>query len=78
LKKTPGIYSVNVVSSWYGMTGLSSTQFQIKGEISPVLVLQEKLSTGEARNYLNSNETKFEKTQLGRFCSNIIMDYLKN
>ena len=66
LGKTPGIYSVNVVSSWYGMTGLSSTQFQIKGEISPVLVLQEKLSTDEARNYLSSNETKFEKDPIGQ------------
>lgn len=66
LEKTPGIYSVNVVSSWYGMTGLSSTQFQIKGEISPVLALQEKLSTDEARNYLSSDETKFEKDPIGQ------------
>ncbi|MDH3822625.1 MAG: carboxypeptidase-like regulatory domain-containing protein [Nitrosopumilus sp.] len=66
LEKTPGIYSVNVVSSWYGMTGLSSTEFQIKGKISPVLALQEKLSTDEARNYLSSNETKFEKDPIGQ------------
>ena len=30
-QKIPGTYTVNVVASWYGMTGLSSTQFQVKG-----------------------------------------------
>ena len=33
-ERVPGTYTVNVVASWYGMTGLTSTQFQVKGEIS--------------------------------------------
>jgi len=65
-QKTPGIYTVNVVASWYGMTGLSSTQFQVKGDISPVSELQEKLSTEEAIKYLSANEDDFEKNPIGQ------------
>ena len=31
-QRIPGTYTVNVISSWYGMTGLSSAQFQVKGD----------------------------------------------
>lgn len=65
-ERIPGTYTVNVIASWYGMTGLSSTQFQVKGDVSPVLILQEKLSTEQARKYLSSNENDFEKNPIGQ------------
>lgn len=65
-ERIPGTYIVNVIGSWYGMTGLSSTEFQVKGDISPISALQEKLSTDEARKYLGSNESDFEKNPIGQ------------
>jgi len=65
-QRIPGTYTVNVISSWYGMTGLSSAQFQVKGDVSPVSALQEKLSTDEARKYLGSKESDFEKNPIGQ------------
>ena len=65
-ERIPGTYIVNVIGSWYGMTGLSSTEFQVKGEITPVSALQEKLSTDEAIKYLSSNESDFEKNPIGQ------------
>ena len=61
-----GTYTVNAVASWYGITGLASTEFQVKGEVSPVLILQQKLSTDQARKYLSSNESDFEKNPIGQ------------
>jgi len=65
-QRVPGTYTVNVVASWYGMTGLSSTEFQVKGDSSPVSLLQQKLSTDEARKYLSANESDFEKNPIGQ------------
>jgi len=65
-QRIPGTYKVNVIASWYGMTGLTSTQFQVKGDTSPISALQEKLSTDEARKYLGSNESSFEKNPIGQ------------
>ena len=65
-QRIPGTYTVNVVANWYGMTGLSSTEFQMKGESSPASHLQSKLSTEEARKYLSSNEKDFEKNPIGQ------------
>jgi len=65
-QRVPGTYAVNVIASWNGKTGLSSTQFQVKGDISPVSALQEKLSTDEARKYLSANESDFEKDTIGQ------------
>lgn len=65
-QRVPGTYAVNVIASWNGKTGLSSTQFQVKGDISPVSALQEKLSTDEARKYLSANEGDFEKDPIGQ------------
>ncbi len=65
-QRVPGTYAVNVIASLNGKTGLSSTQFQVKGDISPVSVLQEKLSTDEARKYLSANESNFEKDPIGQ------------
>lgn len=65
-QRVPGTYIVNVVASWYGMTGLSSTEFQVKGDVSPVSILQQQLSTDQARKYLSSNESDFEKNPIGQ------------
>ena len=65
-QRTPGTYTVNTMALWYGMTGLSSTQFQVKGEISQVSALQEKLNSEEARKYLGSKESDFEKNPIGQ------------
>lgn len=65
-QRVPGIYKVDVIASWYGMTGMSSTEFQVKGEYSPVSELQQKLSTDEARKYLGSNESDFVKNPIGQ------------
>jgi len=65
-QRIPGMYYVNVIASLNGMTGLTSTQFQVKGDVSPVSALQEKLSTDEAIKYLSSNESDFEKNPIGQ------------
>lgn len=65
-QRIPGVYSVNVIASWNGMTGLSSTQFRVSGDVSLVLILQEKLSTDEAIKYLSANESDFEKNPIGQ------------
>ena len=65
-ERVPGTYTVNVVASWYGMTGLTSTQFQVKGEASQVSLLQQQLSTDQARKYLSSHESDFEKDPIGQ------------
>jgi hypothetical protein len=59
-------YTANLIGSWYKMTGLSSTQFYVKGENSPVSALQEKLSTDEAIKYLSSKEGDFENDPIGQ------------
>jgi hypothetical protein len=65
-QRVPGTYIVNVVASWYGMKGLASTEFQVKGDSSPVSILQQQLSTDQARKYLGSNESDFEKNPIGQ------------
>jgi len=65
-QRTPGTYKVNVIASWYGMTGMSNTEFQVNGDYSPVSELQQKLSTDEARKYLGSNESDFVKNPIGQ------------
>lgn len=65
-ERVPGTYTVNVVATWYGMTGLETTQVQVKGDASPVSLLQQKLNTEEAIKYLSSNESDFEKDPIGQ------------
>ncbi|MBT8243398.1 MAG: carboxypeptidase regulatory-like domain-containing protein [Nitrosopumilus sp.] len=65
-QRVPGTYTVNVIASWYGMTGMSSTQFLVKGDSSPVSILQQKLSTDEAIKYLSANESDFERNPIGQ------------
>lgn len=65
-ERVPGTYTINVVATWYGMTGLEATQVQVKGDASPVSLLQQKLDTEEAIKYLSSNENDFEKDPIGQ------------
>jgi len=65
-QRIQGTYTVNVIASWYGMTGLSTTQFEVKGDVSPVSALQQQLSTEQARKYLGSKESDFEKDPIGQ------------
>ncbi|KER05917.1 Carboxypeptidase regulatory-like domain protein [Marine Group I thaumarchaeote SCGC AAA799-E16] len=64
--RVPGTYTINVIATWYGMTGLETTQVQVKGDASPVSLLQQKLDTEEARKYLSSEESDFEKDPIGQ------------
>lgn len=65
-QRIPGTYSVNVIASWYGMTGMTSTEFQVKGDTVAGGALIEKLSTDEARKYLGAQESDFEKNPIGQ------------
>ena len=65
-QRIPGTYVVNVIASWYGMTGLTSTQFLMKGDSQTGGAIIEKLSTDEARKYLGSNESDFKKNPIGQ------------
>ena len=64
--RVPGMYIINVAASWYGMTGMTSTEFQVAGDATPVLTLQQKLSTDEARKYLSADIKDFEKNPIGQ------------
>lgn len=65
-ERVPGIYTINVIATWYGMTGLETTQFKVKGDTSTVSLLQQKLDTEEAKKYLGSKESDFEKDPIGQ------------
>ena len=65
-KETPGTYKINIVATWYEMKGLTSMEFQVKGEVTPISALQEKLSTEQARKYLGSKEKDFERDPIGQ------------
>jgi hypothetical protein len=65
-QRVPGTYTVNVIATWYEMTGLTSTEFQVKGDASQVSILQQKLDTDDARNYLGSKESDFDKNPIGQ------------
>ena len=65
-KRIPGTYVVNVIASWYGMTGMTNTQFQVKGDTTAGGAIIERLSTDEAIKYLSSNENDFEKNPIGQ------------
>ncbi len=64
--RTPGNYIVNISATTPdGKTGISSIQFQVKGELSITTVSQEKLSTPEAKKYLEANPEDFDKNPIG-------------
>ncbi len=65
-ERIPGNYIVNISATTQdGKTGISSLQFQIKGEISPSTVSQQKLSTPEAKKYLDASPLDFDGNPIG-------------
>ena len=64
-KRVSGTYVINAVVSADGKTGMASTEFKILGESSPVISLQEKLKTNEARKYIASTIDDFEHDPIG-------------
>ena len=64
-KRVSGTYIMNAVVSADGKIGLASDEFKVLGESSPVLSLQEKLNTVEARNYLSLSREDFEHDPVG-------------
>lgn len=69
-QKIPGTYTINVIAVLEGKTGLTSVEFHVNGEISPIMILEEKLSTKEAIKYLNAEITDFEKNPIGQMLYN--------
>jgi hypothetical protein len=65
-----------------GKTGITSIQFQVRGELSPTTVSQAKLSTTEAQKYLNSSPEDFELNPLGYILYNyyqkLYQEYLED
>ncbi len=65
-----------------GKTGITSIQFQVRGELSPTTVSQAKLSTPEAQKYLNSSPEDFELNPLGYILYNyyqkLYQEYLED
>jgi len=81
--RIPGNYIVNIsATSLEGKTGIASIQFQIKGEISPVAISLGKLSTTEAKKYLNANPEDFEKDPIGfmlyNYYQKLYQEYLED
>jgi len=64
--RMPGNYIVNISATTPdGKTGMTSTQFQVRGELSPTTVNQAKLSTPEAKKYLEASPEDFDKNPIG-------------
>jgi len=61
-----GTYIVSIVASTSdGKTGIATTEFQVKGELTRTSVLEEKLSTPEAKKYLEASPDDFAKDPIG-------------
>jgi len=69
--RVPGTYIVNIVGKTSdGKTGIATTQFQVKGDLTRTSILEEKLSTAEARKYLESDASDFSKDPIGTMLFN--------
>lgn len=66
MDKTGGTYIINIVAVLDEMRGMTTTSFLIKGEASHASLLQQQLATEQARKYLGSNESDFEKDPIGQ------------
>ncbi len=79
--RIPGIYTVNIVATTPdGKTGITSIQFQVKGELTQTTLNEEKLSTPEAKKYLESSPEDFDKNPIGftlyNYYQKIYQEYL--
>ena len=62
----PGTYLAYIYASHGEMTGIASTEFRLKGELTKVSVLQQQLSTEQARKYLAADWDDFEGDPIGQ------------
>jgi hypothetical protein len=81
--RIPGIYTVNIVATTSdGKTGITSIQFIVKGELEQTTVNKEKLSTPEAKKYLESTPEDFDKNPLGlvlyNYYQKLYQEYLED
>ena len=81
--RIPGNYVVNILATAPdGKTGITSIQFQVRGELSPTTVIQEKLSTPEAQKYLESSPEDFDKNPIGfilyNYYQKLYQEYLED
>lgn len=64
--RIPGTYIVSIkATSPDGKTGITNTEFQVRGELTTTSIIEEKLSTPEAIRYLNAKSSDFEKDPIG-------------
>lgn len=74
----PGIYRVNILADAPdGKTGFVTTDFQVKGAITPTSLIEGKLSTQEAIRYLYSNSSNYEKDPIGFILYNHYQELLQ-
>lgn len=65
-ERLPGNYMVTIsASTEEGDTGITTIQYQVKGEISQSASTFAKLSTPEAKKYLDANPNDFEQDPIG-------------
>jgi len=81
--RMPGNHIVNILATTPdGKTGITSIQFQVRGELSPTTVSQAKLSTPEAQKYLESSPEDFDRDPLGFILYNhyqkLYLEYLED
>ena len=78
-----GNYIVNIeATSFDGKTGISSIQFQIRGDMAHVTANHAKISTPEAQKYLEASPDDFENNPVGLMLYNyyqkVYQDYLQD
>ena len=81
--RIPGNYIVNIsATSQEGKTGIASIQFQVKGELAVTTVNQEKVSTPEAKKFLEASPEDFDKNPIGfilyNYYQKLYQEYLED
>jgi len=82
-ERLPGNYIVNISANTPdGATGISSIQFQVKGELAHATANHVKLSTLEAQKYLKASPEDFDNNPVGfmlyNYYQKVYQDYLKD
>ena len=77
IQRIPGTYTINIIATSDGKIGLTSTEFHVNGETSPVVILQDKLATDEAIKYLSANKEDFSKNPIGQVLYNYYQGLLE-
>ena len=81
-ERLPGNYVVSISASTEdGKNGITSIQYQVKGDITLFAATNAKLSTPEAKKYLNSDPEDFKNNPIGYMLYNyyqkIYQEYLE-